>query len=208
MPTKAAAGAIVGSRAEIGEDCVIGPFAVIEDAAKVGRATKVWHFAHVRSGAVIGDACILGKGAYVDTGAVVGNGCKLQNNVNVYNGVQLGNGVFVGPNASFTNDLRPRAALWGKERLGLTIVDDGASIGANSVIVCGKPGETRRLGAHCMVGAGSVVSCNIPPHALVKGNPASLAGWVCKCGRKLAGRDAKAGTVLPCSCGESFTVVK
>jgi len=199
--------AVVDAKAKIGAGVVIGPFAVIEEAT-IGDNTKVWHFCHVRAGAVIGSNCILGKGVYVDSGAVIGNGCKLQNNANVYHGVKIGNNIFVGPNVSFTNDLRPRAKEWSDERLGYTIVEDGASIGANSVVVCGSKSNPRTLGGHCMVGASSVVADNVPSHALFYGNPASLKGWVCECGKKLGNEKTASGEKLSCPCGKSFTVKK
>jgi acetyltransferase-like isoleucine patch superfamily enzyme len=136
----------------------------------------VWHHAHVRAGALIGLDCVVGKNVYVDTGAVVGDRCKLQNNVSVYDGVTLGDDVFVGPSATFTNDLVPRAfnTNWVITR---TTVSDGASIGANSTIVCGT-----RIGRYAMVAAGATVTRDVEDHQLVAGTPASHRGWVCECG--------------------------
>lgn len=199
--------AIVDAKAKLGENCVVAPFAVVEEAV-VGSGTKLWRFCHVRKGARIGSNCIIGNSVYVDAGAVIGNGCKLQNNSNVYHGVTIGNNVFVGPNVSFTNDLRPRAGEWNDERLGYTLVEDGVSIGANSVIVCGNKNNPRVLAKNCMVGAGSVVAGSVPPHALYYGNPATLRGWVCECGEKLADEKATNGAKLSCSCGKNFTVKK
>lgn len=148
---------------------LIHPTAILEDGAKVGTGTKIWHFAHVRKGSEIGENCIVGKGVYIDSGVIIGNGCKFQNNVNVYHGVTIGNNVFVGPNATFTNDMYPRAEIWDDERLVKTIVKDGVSIGAGSVIVCGIT-----LSEYCIVGAGSVVTKDVPPYSLVVGNPAKV----------------------------------
>ena len=158
----------------------IDPRAVVEDGANVGKGTSIWHFSHIRSGAIIGENCIIGKGAYVDDGVRIGNSCKLQNGSMLYNGVSLGNGVFIGPHAVFTNDLHPRAHLWDGDRLCTTKVDDGASIGANATIRCGIS-----LGSWSMIGAGSVVTKDVPPHALVLGVPAKIVGWVGTSGVRL-----------------------
>ena len=158
-------------------DYFVHPTAICEDGAKIGKNTKIWHFAHVRSGSKLGANCIVGKGVYIDSGAVIGDKCKFQNNVNVYNGVIIGNNVFVGPNATFTNDLYPRAEHWDDSRLTKTIVEDGVSIGASAVIVCGIT-----LGEYCVVGAGAVVTKDVPPYSLVVGNPARVIKKVGKDG--------------------------
>jgi len=169
----------------------IHPTADVSKAAKVGDGTQIWHEAQVREGARIGEHCRLGKGVYVDTNVTVGDYCKIQNRVSLYQGVTIGNRVFIGPHACFTNDLLPRATKtdW-KERAGedrmadweivRTVVEDGASIGANATILCGIT-----IGESAMVGAGAVVTKDVPPHALVFGNPAKIHGYVCDCGRKL-----------------------
>jgi dTDP-4-amino-4,6-dideoxygalactose transaminase/acetyltransferase-like isoleucine patch superfamily enzyme len=161
------------------QDIFIHETAVVSRDAVIGPGTKIWHHVHVREGARIGAHCVLGKDVYIDHYVTIGNGVKIQNSVSVYHGVKLEDEVFVGPNAVFTNDLLPRAAdtTW---RVVETVVERGASIGANATIVCGV-----RLGRHCMVGAGAVVVKNVPPHALVVGNPAKPIGYVCVCGRHL-----------------------
>jgi len=157
----------------------IHPTAIVE-SSDVGEGTRIWHFVHIREGARIGRNCNIGKGVYVDTGVVIGNNVKIQNFATLYRGVVIEDDVFIGPAVVFTNDLYPRAFIWGDEKIVETKVRRGASIGANSTIVCGV-----EIGEYAMVGAGSVVTKSIPPHALVYGNPARLRGFVCYCGRKL-----------------------
>jgi acetyltransferase-like isoleucine patch superfamily enzyme len=180
------------------------PLSVVEDGATIGAGTRIWHFAHVRKGAVIGRDCIIGKDAYVDTEVVMGDGCKVQNGANLYKGLTMGDRVFVGPAAQFTNDLFPRAELWDESRLVRTTVKDGASIGSNATIVCGIT-----LGRYATVGAGAVVTRDVPDHGLVLGNPARLRGFVCKCGRPLKGGTV-AGDALrfTCVCGEATAIPK
>jgi len=153
--------------------------AIIEEGATIGERTRIWHHAHVRSGCVIGENCNIGKNCYIDEGAKIGSGVKIQNNVSVYHGVEIEDDVFVGPSAVFTNDYYPRAFSQDWE-VGKTIVRHGASIGANATIICGHT-----IGEYAMIGAGSVVTKDVPAHALVVGNPAKQIGWVCECGQKL-----------------------
>lgn len=174
--------------------------AVVDPRASVGANSQIWHHAQVREHASLGENCIIGKGAYIDIGVSIGDNCKIQNYALVYGGVTLGNGVFIGPSAILTNDRYPRAITpdgilksaddW---EHGAIEIEDGVSIGAGAVIVAGI-----RIGQFAMIGAGSVVTHDVPEHALVIGSPAFLAGWVCRCGRPL-GRD------LPCfTCGDTF----
>jgi UDP-2-acetamido-3-amino-2,3-dideoxy-glucuronate N-acetyltransferase len=181
---------------------VAHPLSVVEEGARIGSGTRVWHFAHVRKGAVIGRDCIIGKDAYVDTEVVIGDGCKVQNGANLYRGLTMGDKVFVGPAAQFTNDLFPRAELWDDSRLVRTVVKDGASIGSNATVVCGIT-----IGAYATVGAGAVVTKDVPDHGLVLGNPARLRGFVCKCGRPLKdGQAASDGMRFRCSCGQETLI--
>jgi UDP-2-acetamido-3-amino-2,3-dideoxy-glucuronate N-acetyltransferase len=174
----------------------IHPTAVVEDGAEIGAGTRVWHFAHVRSGARIGERCVLGKSVFVDAGAVIGSSCKVQNFVSVYSGVTLEDEVFVGPSAVFTNDLHPRASGDDWELLP-TLVRRGASIGANATILSGLT-----LGEWAMVGAGAVVTQDVPAHRLVVGNPAKEAGWVCRFGHGVPGGP---GSACP-TCGEVLSL--
>jgi acetyltransferase-like isoleucine patch superfamily enzyme len=176
----------------------IHPTAEVSEGAKIGSGTKVWHHVQVREDAEIGVNCVLGKNVYVDFGVKIGGGVKIQNNVSVYNGVTIEDDVFIGSGVCFTNDLYPRAKRWSEERRVKTLVKRGASIGANATIVCGNT-----IGEHAMVGAGSVVTKDIPDHALAYGNPAKVRGFVCECGRRLR----KTGDKFKCvECGGEVTI--
>lgn len=154
----------------------VHPTAAIEEGVDLGPGTTVWHQSQVRSGAALGASCVIGKNVFVDSGVIIGNRVKIQNNVSVYRGVRLEDDVLVGPSAVFTNDLLPRAVSPGWQVVP-THVRRGASIGANSTIVCGI-----EVGEYAMVGAGAVVTRSVEPHQLVTGNPARHHGWVCECG--------------------------
>ena len=158
-------------------DYFVHPTAVCDEGASIGKGTKIWHFVHVCKDTKIGENCILGHCVYIDAGVRIGNNCKFQNNVNVYHGVTIRNNVFVGPNATFTNDLYPRAEIWNNSRLVKTEVKEGVSIGAGSVIICGVT-----LGEYWVVGAGAVVTKDVPPYSLVVGNPARVIKKVGKDG--------------------------
>jgi len=161
-------------------DAFVHPTAVVDAGAELGPGCKIWHFCHVMAGARVGADAVLGQNVYVGGAAVVGARCRIANNVSLYDGVELHDDVFVGPSAVFTNVKTPRAFVSRKHAYQPTIVERGASIGANATIVCG-----RRLGAHCLIGAGAVVTSDVPPHALFAGVPARWRGWVCRCGAKL-----------------------
>lgn len=156
--------------------------AEVSDLATIGDGTKIWNLAQIREHCIIGENCIISKNVYIDTKVIIGNRVKIQNNVNVYHGVEIEDDVFLGPSMTFTNDFYPRAfnEEW---QITETHVKKGASIGANATIVCGNT-----IGEYAMVGSGSVVTKDVPPYALVVGNPARQIGWVCKCGRRIEGK--------------------
>jgi UDP-2-acetamido-3-amino-2,3-dideoxy-glucuronate N-acetyltransferase len=160
--------------------------AEVSPDAVIGAGSKIWNHAQVRPNATIGENCVIGKGVYVDANVMISDNCKIQNYVSVFDGVTLEDGVFVGPHVCFTNDMQPRAVnpdgtLKAAEDWVLTptLVRTGASIGANSTIRCGIT-----IGEWAMIGAGSVVTKDVPANALVVGNPARQIGWVCACGQR------------------------
>ena len=182
----------------------VHPTAIVE-SEDVGEGTRIWHFVHVREKARIGKNCNLGKGVYVDAEVYIGDNVKVQNFATIYKGVRIEDDVFIGPAVVFTNDLYPRSYLWNDERVVETVVRRGASIGANSTIVCGI-----EIGEYAMVGAGSVVTKSVPPHALVYGNPAKLRGFVCYCGKKLRRivKENEKEVVYKCDCGKVVSILK
>ncbi|MFM6852636.1 MAG: acyltransferase [Sphingopyxis sp.] len=165
---------------ELGNNVFIHETAVVDDGAVVGDGTKVWHFAHILSRTTVGANCSVGQNVMIGPDVTVGNGCKLQNNVAVYKGVTLDDDVFCGPSMVFTNVLTPRAHVERKDEFAPTHIGKGATLGANCTIVCGHD-----VGAYAMVGAGAVVTRDVPAHALVVGNPARQIGWVSEAGERL-----------------------
>jgi UDP-2-acetamido-3-amino-2,3-dideoxy-glucuronate N-acetyltransferase len=153
----------------------------VDDGAQVGRGTKIWHFCHVMPGAVIGERCSIGQNVVVMPGTRIGTNVKIQNNVSIYEGVTLEDDVFCGPSCVFTNVLNPRSHVSRKHEYRETLVKRGASIGANATIVCGVT-----LGEYAFIGAGAVVTSDVPAYALMVGVPARRVGWMCQCGERLA----------------------
>ena len=151
----------------------------VSPQARIGKGTKIWRSSHVREDAEIGENCNIGEHVYIDFNVKIGNNVKIQNNVNVYHGVTVEDDVFLGPSMTFTNDMFPRA-FNGAWEVFETFVKKGASIGANATIVCGVT-----IGEYAMIGAGAEVTKDVPPFALVVGNPAQKIGYVCKCGSRL-----------------------
>ncbi|HLL11773.1 MAG TPA: acyltransferase [Rubrivivax sp.] len=158
----------------------IHPSAIVDAGAQLGEGTRVWHFVHVSAGARIGAGCSLGQGVYVGDDVVIGDNVKIQNNVSVYDAVTLENDVFCGPSMVFTNVFNPRAAVVRKNEYRRTLVRRGATLGANCTIVCGTT-----TGEHAFVGAGAVVSRDVPPFALMVGVPARRIGWMSRHGERL-----------------------
>jgi len=156
--------------------------AYVDEPSEIGQGTKIWHFSHVQSGAKIGKSCVLGQNVNVGNNVTIGDFCKIQNNVSIYEGVTLEDYVFCGPSMVFTNVLDPKCKYpqVGKQFYIKTIVKEGVSIGANATIVCGNT-----LGKHSVVGAGAVVTKDVPDYALVVGAPARIKGWVSEAGQKL-----------------------
>lgn len=154
--------------------------AFVDEDVVIGDGTKIWHFSHVMSGSKIGAGCNVGQNVVIGPKAVVGNGVKIQNNVSVYEGVECEDDVFLGPSMVFTNVVNPRSFVSRKSEFKRTLLKRGCSVGANATIVCGH-----EIGAYALVGAGSVVTKDVPDYALVVGNPARIRGWVSRWGVKL-----------------------
>lgn len=171
--------------------------AVIDEGCEIGEGTKIWHFSHIMAGCVIGRQCNLGQNVVISPGVILGENVKIQNNVSVYSGVVCEDDVFLGPSMVFTNVLNPRSAINRRGAYQKTLVEKGASIGANATIVCGHT-----IGAYALVGAGAVVTKDVPPYALVYGNPSRQHGWVSEAGHKLA-FDEKREAVCP-ETGEKY----
>lgn len=146
----------------------------------IGRGTNIWHFTHIMSNCQIGECCNIGQNVVISPDVVLGNNVKIQNNVSVYTGVVCEDDVFLGPSCVFTNVINPRSHVSRKSEYKRTLVKRGASIGANATIVCGNT-----IGQYALIGAGAVVTKDVPDYALLVGNPAIVRGWVCQCGEKL-----------------------
>ena len=164
----------------------------IDEGAVVGDGTKIWHFCHIQKGAVIGKNCSLGQNVNIGNNVKIGNGVRIQNNVSVYEGVEIEDNVFCGPSCVFTNVVTPRAHFPAHGVYVKTLIKEGASLGANSTIVCGHT-----VGKSALIAAGAVVTKDVKDYALMAGVPARQIGWVCECGKKL-------GADFKCDCGREY----
>ena len=180
------------------EPIFIHPTAVVDEGAVVGPGTRIWHFCHVMPGARLGRGCNLGQNVFVAGTAVLGDNVKVQNNVSIYDGVTCEDDVFLGPSCVFTNVSTPRSAVNRRGEYEKTHVGRGATIGANATIVCGVS-----LGPWAFVGAGAVVTRDVPAHALVTGVPARISGWACACGVRL---EIDERTASCPSCAQTYAV--
>ena len=154
--------------------------AIVSDKAEIGDGTSVWQNCIIQDDVRIGKDCNIGANVFIENGVWIGDGVKIKNNIAIYSGVEIGNDVFLGPNCVFTNVINPRAFISRKHEFKRTIVEHGASIGANATIICGH-----RIGKYALIGAGCVVAHDVPDYALVVGNPDRILGYVCECGCKL-----------------------
>jgi UDP-2-acetamido-3-amino-2,3-dideoxy-glucuronate N-acetyltransferase len=168
----------------------------VDDGAEIGAGTKIWHFCHVMPNAKIGGRCNIGQNVLVSSGVTIGENVKIQNNVSLYTGVIVEDDAFLGPSMVFTNVINPRSHVSRKDEYQTTLVRKGASIGANATIVCGVT-----LGRYCFVGAGAVVTKDVPDYALVYGSPARVRGWMCQCGEQLTFEGDRA---VCQSCGDAY----
>ncbi|MFZ4455889.1 MAG: acyltransferase [Bacteroidales bacterium] len=175
--------------------------AVIDSDCIIGNGTKIWHFTHLMSGCKIGENCILGQNVYIASSVVIGNNVKIQNNVSLYDGVMCEDDVFLGPSCVFTNVINPRSAINKKDKYRPTIIKKGATIGANATIVCGNS-----IGKYAFVGAGAVVTKNIPNYSLWVGNPAQQSGWISEAGINLE-FNSKGEAICPSS-GEKYVLTE
>jgi UDP-2-acetamido-3-amino-2,3-dideoxy-glucuronate N-acetyltransferase len=171
----------------------------IDEGCRIGAGTKIWHFCHVMEKTAIGRSCNIGQNVVISPGVVIGDNVKIQNNVSVYTGVVLEDDVFCGPSMVFTNVINPRSHVSRKDEYRATLVKRGASLGANCTVVCGHT-----IGAFAFVGAGAVVTKDVPDYALVVGNPGRIAGWVCECGVRLAAGARPPESVDCGACGTSY----
>jgi UDP-2-acetamido-3-amino-2,3-dideoxy-glucuronate N-acetyltransferase len=178
----------------------VHPTAVVDEGAEIGLRTQIWHFSHIMAGARIGENCVIGQNAFISSRVILGNNIKIQNNVSLYDGVILEDDVFCGPSMVFTNVFNPRSFISRKKEFRKTLVKKGVTIGANATVVCGYT-----IGQYAFIGAGSVVTKDIPDYALVYGNPGRVKGWVCQCAEEITFRSGKA---VCQACGKRYHKTK
>lgn len=180
-------------------DVFVHESSYVDDGCEIGAGSKIWHFSHIMGGSRIGKRCNIGQNVVVSPQCVIGDNVKIQNNVSIYTGVILEDDVFCGPSMVFTNVVNPRSHVARKDEYRQTLVKKGASLGANSTIVCGHT-----IGAYAFIGAGAVVTKDVPDYALLVGNPARIAGWMCQCGIKLASSAQPPKTATCTACGMRY----
>ncbi len=173
----------------------------IDEPCEIGEGTKIWHFSHIMKNSTIGKNCNIGQNVVISPDVVLGDNVKVQNNVSVYTGVICENDVFLGPSCVFTNVINPRSAIVRKDEYKRTVVKKGASIGANATIICGND-----IGRYAFIGAGAVVTKDVPDYALVIGNPAKIVGYMCECGNKLF-KDYNCNVYKCRSCNKEFEMI-
>ena len=183
----------------MGEPAFVHESSYVDEPCEIGEGTRIWHFCHVMKDAIIGRGCTIGQNVVISPRVRIGDGCKIQNNVSVYEGVVLEDHVFCGPSMVFTNVLNPRSHIVRQDEYRTTLVRRGASLGANCTVVCGVT-----VGRYAFVGAGSVITRDVPDYALVYGNPARLRGWMCACGVRLDFGDARESRARCGSCGAEY----
>jgi UDP-2-acetamido-3-amino-2,3-dideoxy-glucuronate N-acetyltransferase len=171
----------------MGKEYFIHPTSIVDEPHEIGNGTKIWHFSHIMSGARIGENCTIGQNVFVGSGALLGNNVKVQNNVSIFDGVTLEDDVFCGPSVVFTNVFNPRSFISRRKEFRKTLVRKGATVGASATIICGNT-----IGQYAFIGAGSVVTKDVPDYALVYGNPGGVKGWVCRCAGEITFRSGRA----------------
>ncbi len=177
------------------DDVFIHQSSYVDLPCEIGAGTKIWHFSHIMSGCKIGNNCNIGQNVVISPQVTLGNNVKIQNNVSVYTGVECEDDVFLGPSCVFTNVINPRSHVNRKNEYRKTLLKKGSSVGANATVICGHT-----VGKYALIGAGSVVTRDVPDYALVTGNPARVKGYVCVCGEKLDFFDKNA----VCKCGKKY----
>jgi UDP-2-acetamido-3-amino-2,3-dideoxy-glucuronate N-acetyltransferase len=183
------------------KDYFVHESSYVDEPCEIGEGTKIWHFSHVMSNSRIGHRCNIGQNVVISPQVTIGDNVKIQNNVSVYTGVILEDDVFCGPSMVFTNVVNPRSQVSRKDEYRTTLVKRGASIGANATVVCGHT-----IGRYSFIGAGAVVTRDVPDFALIVGNPGRISGWMCRCGIKLPlSRDAQKDEAATCeACGTAY----
>lgn len=181
------------------KDVFVHESSYVDEGCEIGPGTKIWHFSHVMPNSKIGERCNIGQNVVISPQVTIGNNVKIQNNVSVYTGVILEDDVFCGPSMVFTNVINPRSGVSRKDEYRTTLVKRGASIGANATVVCGHT-----IGAFAFIGAGAVITKDVPDYALIVGNPGRISGWMCECGVKLASGASVPASVECSACAKKY----